>query len=139
MLPNDRFIHGLIAFFCAHVIYVVAFPVDDMLSWKSLIVAIVLVSLFIIYLLLLRPGIVAEGSIKLLIPVALYMVIISLMVYQGILSGQPLLIAGALSFYLSDAILAWNRFVKPLRWGTYGVMTSYYFAQYCIALSVGAN
>ena len=37
--------------------------------------------------------------------------------------------AGATLFYLSDATLAWNRFVEQRRFGQIGVMTTYHLSQ----------
>jgi len=79
-------------------------------------------------------------------PVLLYMTVISLMVHQalsgvqiggGLLAQPALAMGGALLFYISDFILAINRFV----FGGEGennsiwVLSTYYCAQLFIALS----
>jgi len=40
---------------------------------------------------------------------------------------------GAILFYISDSILALNKFIKPIPNAQLGVMVTYYSAQYCIA------
>lgn len=137
MLPSDRFIQGLSSFFVAHVLYVIAFSqlpfTLDINAWIYAAILLVIASAY--YALLFSP-VREQGGIKLQIAVGLYILIISWMVWQALLTGQELLIAGALLFYLSDAILAWNRFKKKLAWGDYGVMITYYSAQYLLALSL---
>ena len=66
----------------------------------------------------------------------LYVTAISLMVLAAVGTRQPILLVGALLFYLSDAILAWNRFVRPLPGANLGVMSAYFAGQYLIAVSV---
>ncbi|TCS93610.1 lysoplasmalogenase [Hazenella coriacea] len=137
MLPSDRFIQGLSSFFIAHVLYVLAFgQLSFTLGVSSWIYATILLVVAVTYYALLFSPVREQGGMKLLIAVGLYILIISWMVWQALLTGQELLIAGALLFYLSDAILAWNRFKKKLVWGDYGVMITYYSAQYLLALSL---
>lgn len=138
MLPSDRFIQGLVSFFIAHVLYILAFGQSEWtLDFNAWIFAAILVVIGTIYYALLFSS-VQQGGLKLLIAVGMYILIISWMVWQALLTGQLLFIAGALLFYLSDAILAWNRFKMKLVWGNYGVMITYYSAQYLLALSLSS-
>ena len=77
------------------------------------------------------------------VPVIAYTLVISLMVHQAIAllaggvleQGRALLaIAGAVLFYLSDVILAANRFWKPWRYNRYSLYL-YFGGQLLIALS----
>mgnify|MGYP001811235089 CR=1 FL=1 len=52
--------------------------------------------------------------------------------------GPRLAIGGAL-FVLSDGLLAWDRFASPLPMAPLWVLSSYWAAQWCIALSVAAE
>jgi alkenylglycerophosphocholine/alkenylglycerophosphoethanolamine hydrolase len=70
---------------------------------------------------------------------------ISLMVWRGLdtlfqaesLPFRPLLVgSGAILFYVSDAALTWDRFIRPLPLRQVIVMGTYFTAQYCFALSV---
>ncbi|SFS72811.1 lysoplasmalogenase [Marininema halotolerans] len=136
MHPADRFIQGLISFFIAHVIYVIAFQRAGSIEVHSISIALLLIIIGVLYLFVIANHVKAEGGFPLLLAVIAYMTIISFMVYQAVLSGELILIIGACSFYLSDAILAWNRFIKKYPRGQFAVMLTYYFAQVMIAYSV---
>jgi uncharacterized membrane protein YhhN len=47
--------------------------------------------------------------------------------------------AGAALFFLSDAILAWNKFVSPIRYGRLMNMASYHLGQLLIALAAALH
>lgn len=137
MLPN-RFMQGLVAFFLAHLCYITAFPFSWHLGQALGITAILLLlSLWFFYRLL--PHLRHSNEKKLPIAVLLYILVISIMLWKAVLTGNYLLIAGAILFYISDAILAWNRFVRSMNWAKYAVITTYYTAQYLFALSLGAD
>ncbi len=63
------------------------------------------------------------------IPVSAYLIVISTMVVVAVGTGEPWLIAAAATFYVSDAILGWNRFVAPVGWMPLAVMVTYHLAQ----------
>lgn len=136
MLPSDRFVPGLISFFIAHVVYVVAFPAKWEITGTTVLEIFVLLAIATIFFRYLRPGVKQDGGVVLQIAVLLYISVISLMVFRALQSGMLLLIAGALLFYLSDAILSWNRFVRKHKWGEFGVMITYFLAQTLFALSL---
>jgi uncharacterized membrane protein YhhN len=71
----------------------------------------------------IATGLTKIGKAGLKIPVLIYMIVISLMVYSALMTFTRLgwLTASALSasigavlFFISDSILAWDRFVNPL-------------------------
>jgi uncharacterized membrane protein YhhN len=43
---------------------------------------------------------------------------------------------GAVLFLISDTLLAWNRFVRPVRFGSLGVHVTYHVAQGLLVLSL---
>lgn len=135
LLPN-RFLQGLAAFFVAHLLYILAFTVEFTFRGRDLLLLTALALAAVPVFRLLRPGVLERGGPGLLFAVGLYMTAISVMVWRAVALGDPLVIAGAVLFYISDAILAVNRFAKPFAWADYAVMTTYYGAQYCIALSL---
>ncbi|TMD97883.1 MAG: lysoplasmalogenase [Chloroflexi bacterium] len=51
-------------------------------------------------------------------------------------TGSLVALAGALLFFYSDAILAWNRFVKPIRYGRIVNLVPYHLAQVVLVLSL---
>jgi uncharacterized membrane protein YhhN len=135
MLPKDRFLHGLISFFLAHVCYVVALLQlgTDQLHRSASIALLILAALFC---LLIASSVKKYGGVRLLLAVFLYIAIITGMTILGVSSGNPLLIVAALLFLLSDAILAVNRFLVRFAASQYLIMSTYYTAQYLFALSV---
>ena len=72
---------------------------------------LVLILFGAVYIYFLRPGVKEEGGGRLQFAVLSYVLVISLMVWTAWFTGSSLLLIGALLFYLSDAILGWNRFV----------------------------
>jgi uncharacterized membrane protein YhhN len=68
--------------------------------------------------------------------VTAYVLVISAMVVSAGASGQPLALAGALSFYASDALIAWGRFIRELPHGRLAVMVTYHLAQVALVASL---
>jgi uncharacterized membrane protein YhhN len=137
MLPRDRFIQGLVSFLLAHLFYIAAFTLDGR-PRASLLTALPLLIYGSIMLRQLRPF---PGRLRL--PVVLYMLVILVMVWQAsnrwISNGTAaagLALAGASLFAVSDSVLAWNRFRRPFRSAQFFILSSYYAAQWLIALSV---
>lgn len=137
MLPN-RFMQGLIAFFVAHLLYMNAFAQIGGYGSLNWVAGVALLVVGLGFRRLLIPGVQTKGGSNLATAVSLYIVVISLMLYGAIGTAQPLALAGAGLFYLSDGQLAINRFHRPFWWADYGVMSTYYLAQFCLALSIGA-
>jgi uncharacterized membrane protein YhhN len=81
-------------------------------------------------------GVVAHGHRELVAPVVAYMVVLSAMFAVALATLNPLAGLGAGLFFCSDTVLAWNRFVRPLRWGPLAVIVSYHLAQALLVLSL---
>lgn len=137
MLPSDRFIAGLASFLVAHLCYIIAFTsrTGFQVSIPWLIPCLLIGG---VMLALLWPHL---GGLK--IPVLAYMVVILVMLWQGL--GQlgrgaqlsALLAAiGAVWFVISDSTLALNRFREPFAASRAIVLSTYYLAQWLIALSI---
>ena len=136
MLPRDGlFIYGLASFLFAHVAYFIAFrPLPD--EWW--IPAILLLPVAIVLVSKMKRG---AGS---LFPaVVAYMAAILAMVVAAV-SGYwepeaadswPFAAVGALLFMSSDALIGWNRFVKPLAWGPVAIIVTYHLAQMLLVAS----
>jgi alkenylglycerophosphocholine/alkenylglycerophosphoethanolamine hydrolase len=126
MISLDRFfLVGLIAFLFTHIFYITGFR-DEFTSTNawSLILAIVLA---INVGRLLRRIVVAmrtKGENRLVVPILLYGTVISVMLYAAMstiynptwTTGAAFFVSlGAFLFCASDTLLAWNRFVSPVR------------------------
>jgi uncharacterized membrane protein YhhN len=138
---NKAFKAGLVAFLLGHIMYVFAFigltrPSD----WPTFgHVFIVSASLGAFYW--LRPHLGA-----MLVPVALYVIVISLMLAAAwVVFVNPemhrealwFIFLGALCFYVSDLFVARERFVKSQFINRLLGLPLYYGGQFCIAFSVG--
>jgi uncharacterized membrane protein YhhN len=150
LIPQENaraFLLGLVAFLCAHLIYIAAFiylqvAFLDRIHWPGeLVDGVALVVVGVAVYRYLRPGL---GGMRL--PVIGYVVAISVMVHRALGVAwvhpgprtQPLLIAlGALLFYVSDAILAVNKFRMDGQMANYRLynLSTYYTGQLLIALS----
>ncbi|MBW3561886.1 MAG: lysoplasmalogenase [Actinobacteria bacterium] len=135
-LMFDRFLPGLGSFLVAHLAYVAGFVARDVtpgLAAVGLIaVAVVVVPLGARILTAVRRG--PERSFA--VPVAVYIVVIAGMAVAAIGAGVPLGIVGAITFLVSDAIIAWNRFVEELSWGPVTIMVTYHLAQGALVVSL---
>jgi sterol desaturase/sphingolipid hydroxylase (fatty acid hydroxylase superfamily)/uncharacterized membrane protein YhhN len=131
MFPG-YFIPGLVAFLLAHLAYIALFRQGvGWLPSRSALMAVVGVA-GVMYAVLWFGGLPAG----LRAPVAAYVVAIALMAAQAIgratvlRDGPSVLVAvGAVSFMLSDTLLAINRFVTPLPMSQVWVLSTYYSAQ----------
>jgi len=144
---SDRwFIPGLAAFLLAHISYIVGLNVplpNVSLLWSSL-VALILALAAARLLRRIISSIHQKGLKRMAFPVGLYGAVITLMLLSALLTlsnldWKPLtsilVASGALLFYMSDSVLAWNKFVSPLRNGRLINMILYHLGQ--IALVVG--
>jgi len=148
LLFIDRFfIFGLAAFLLAQTAYLVGFntpPPESSAIWSIGIAIVVGLSAARI----MRPiieGIRKKGQVRLVGPVAVYGVVITLMLLSALLtlfrpdwkSTPALLVSiGAFLFFLSDIVLAWNRFVVPIQRGRMLNIGLYHLGQIAIIAGV---
>jgi uncharacterized membrane protein YhhN len=135
MLPRDMFVFGLTAFLLAHIAYAVGL----------VMAGVGLAGLFVGVVVVVAAGIgigqrIVAGARRteaaLASPVTTYMVVISAMVVCAFGTGMALAIAGALLFYLSDALIGWGRFVVAHPRGDLAVMVTYHVGQTLLVLSL---
>ena len=141
------FLVGLVAFLCAHLAYIAAFIQAQRAFGLSInlmadiIAAVVLALIGGAMFSVLRPGL---GKMRL--PVLLYILVISTMLHRalsvafawrGVAFDALLMVFGALLFYISDAILAFNRFRmdNKMPHGRAYNLSTYYAGQLLLALS----
>src|SRR3954452_1342301 len=135
MLPKDRFIFGLVAFFLAHVAYVIAFHIHggtpQAVAWSA---TVVLFADAIVLPRILRA--LQRDHPQLMLPVMAYVVVLSAMVTSAVATGIVLAGIGGVLFLMSDGTLAWNRFVKAIPGGPLVVIITYHLAQAALVLSL---
>ena len=141
---ESYFLWGLFSFLIGHICYTSAFYLDfksaPELDKRGARIAIGTCAILVIgFYLYLRPYL---GHMKL--PVMIYMLVISMMVMMACFRNLRvnaisfnLILTGAILFMISDAILAYNKFVQPFSTGQIIIMSSYMAAQYLI--TIGAS
>jgi uncharacterized membrane protein YhhN len=70
------------------------------------------------------------------VPVTAYVAVISFMLASAFGTRNAFAIVGAGLFYVSDALIAWDRFVKPRPWARLAIMTTYHLGQVGLVLSL---
>lgn len=141
MSNPDYFIYALITFLLANLCYIRAFYLDFLsaqeLDKKVARIAIAACSLgSIVFYLYLRPYL---GGMKL--PVMIYIFMVSMMVMMSVFRrlrvndlSFNLIFAGALVFAVSDALLAYFKFVGPSNLSGMMIMGTYMIAQFLIVM-----
>ena len=135
MLPDDRFVPGLVSFLSAHVAYIVGMIVAGLDPLGVIAGVLIVAAAGVVVGQRVLAG-VRRTAPGMLGPVVAYMVVISAMVVGAVGTGRALAIAGALSFYASDSLIAWGRFVKAHDWGRLAVMVTYHVGQALLVLSL---
>ena len=136
--PEDLFVFGLGAFLVAHLAYLKAYLVDcRRLALLPLAVALIAgVSLL---------GVMASSGLgDLLIPVCVYALAISAMLWRALArlgtqvpkKSAMLAAAGALIFVVSDSLIGIDRFVIKFSAAPYLIILFYWVGQWGIAASV---
>jgi uncharacterized membrane protein YhhN len=136
MLPRDLFVAGLVSFLLGHVAYIVGLRVDGgslgALAVAGAVVAVVAAAVGSRVVAAVRRG----PQRALTAPVVTYMVVISAMVACALATGNVLAATGGALFFASDALIAWNRFVRPLVWAPVAIMVTYHLGQAGLATSL---
>jgi uncharacterized membrane protein YhhN len=144
LLPPERFLYGLVAFFVAHVAYAGMFLVLGPLSQlQPGLAAAGLVGALAVAALAGRPILAAATRANLRRPVAAYLGAILLMAVAGTASGSIPGLIGAWLFIASDTVLGWDRFVAAPATGSrqsharrLAVLVPYHGAQLLLAAAV---
>lgn len=146
MLSLERFfLWGLVSFLIAHILYIVGFnlPMPGLSAW-SVILAVLIGWGGARVLRRIVSAALEKGQTRMRLPIVVYGLVISLMLLSAMLklndlswgAGAALLVSfGAFLFYLSDVILAWNKFVAPIQHGRIFNIAAYHLGQ--IALIAG--
>lgn len=126
MISLDRlFLPGLAAFLLAHLSYITGFRAEltTVNVWSLILLAFIAINASRL-LRRIVGAMRARGENTLILPVIAYGIVISIMLYAAMsttsnLTWSPLaaslVSAGALLFVASDVILAWMKFVAPLK------------------------
>jgi alkenylglycerophosphocholine hydrolase len=135
ILDYDRqggFIYGLAAFFIAHLFYIFS-----MGKWKVKKGKLLLGISYIIYGLIII-GMIYPNLGELKLAVIGYMIVLLLMGLTTLFCTRSnlWLIAGGISFVLSDSLIGIDKFYTEIPLSAILIMLSYYFAQYALVRGI---
>ena len=135
MLRRDRFVQGLVSFLLAHVCYVAGLAQAPLRAQPAAVgLVLVTVAVIVVGRVVLRA--VRADHPALFAPVIVYLVVIATMVVTAWAAGPALAVAGAVLFFISDSILAVQRFVRSSSWAPVAVMVTYHLGQAGLVLSL---
>jgi uncharacterized membrane protein YhhN len=129
LLAFDEFIFGVAAFLLAQLSYAVLFR----LYWQGIYNRWPLSVLLIMYMLVMVWWLIPNlGNLKL--PVMAYLMAIAAMGLLAFQSSLPMrwAVLGAVLFMISDSFIALNKFIHPIPYESYWIMSSYYVAQFML-------
>jgi uncharacterized membrane protein YhhN len=145
--PEKWFKPGLVSFLVGQICYVIGFGnlIPQGPVWVAALLAVGIAALFVIVTRKLLSGLRQSGQPQLRIPIIVYALCISLMLYSAAISlidarwdflPALLVTLGALSFYVSDVMNAWSRFVGPIANHRLKIMITYHLAQLLIQVGI---
>jgi uncharacterized membrane protein YhhN len=141
------FFTGLVAFLFAHITYIIGLntPLPSVSPIWSLGLAVILGLTAVRILRRILAGVTQKGLARLVRPVGLYGMVITVMLLSALLtlnsptwkvSAAGLVALGAVLFYFSDILLAWDKFVIPIRNGRLANMVLYHLGQAALVAGV---
>ncbi len=139
------FLPGLVAFLLAHIAYVIGFniPLPELSAWALGMAFIIAIGGGRIIRRILS-ALDGKSQSRMRMPIIVYSLVISVMLLSAMIkltdiswgaNAALLVTVGAFLFYLSDIILAWNKFVTPIQHGRIYNIAAYHLGQ--IALIAG--
>jgi uncharacterized membrane protein YhhN len=146
MLPSDQFIKGLISFLLAQIAYIIVFNGEGILVNLATILMAVAITLIAAPVIGSIVKALREANRnRLVVPVLVYGFFLSLMFWSGGASlyrpgwtrlSAGLTALGAAAFFLSDSILAWDRFASPIKRARLLTMFTYHLAQFALTFGI---
>jgi uncharacterized membrane protein YhhN len=127
---EDLFVFGLGSFLLAHVFYILLFTASNKFNVYRTLPFLVYSGVFFFILQDRLPD-------DLLIPVAVYSFVIA---WMGVWAANRvtsvrsyyLVLSGAISFIVSDSLIAYGKFIHEIPYASFWIMTTYGLAQYLI-------
>jgi alkenylglycerophosphocholine/alkenylglycerophosphoethanolamine hydrolase len=136
MLPGDLLVPGIAAFLAGHLAYIAGFRAGPFSAAGAVVGAAIAGASVAFLMPRVISGLARSGRTSLTVPVIAYVAVISLMAVSSTASGSVVAAAGGLLFFFSDGVLAWYRFVNPVRWGLPVNIVMYQAGQALLVLSL---
>jgi uncharacterized membrane protein YhhN len=143
---ENLFLTGLVAFLLTHIFYLIGFKQQLLApsAWSLVLIFVILLNA-VRLLRRISASMRARGMNRLVYPVIVYGLVISLMLFAAMSTlsdhnwdrGAAFLVSiGAFLFWISDLMLAWNKFVSPLKTGRLLNVAAYQIGQICLIAGV---
>lgn len=136
MLPQNMFVPGLGSFAVAQVLFAVSFAVGETATARWIVATVVAIPAAALLARRFIRAIRSSGHNELVVPVSVYVVVITAMAVAATASGSIVAIVGALVFMLSDSLIAETRFVRERSWHAVSIMVTYHAALAGLSLSL---
>ena len=136
---DGAFLIGLAAFLAGHVCYLAAFARYGLGGLQLLAGLLVVVGVAALTLPRVLSGANTAGGRELTAVVGTYAAVLAATAVLAVGTKSVLTATGGLLFLGSDTVLAWERFVKPIRRGPVIVIVSYHLAQALIVIGLIAG
>ena len=131
---DGHFLGGLLAFLAAHLAYIAAFrriPGEAPIWWC---VGAVVVAVLVVLALMILP--ILRESPRDGIPLVVYALVVGGMTALAWATGLVLVGIGATLFLASDALIAYDRFVREVSWGKLVIHVTYHVGQLLIVFGM---
>jgi len=134
MLSDRWFTAGLAAFLVGHLFYIAGFVAAGHLHRLGFDqVPVIFIAAAVLGQIVGRT---VRRQPVLAAAILVYGVALAGMAGTALADGRPAAVAGGILFLVSDSILAWNRFIRPLGGASVAVMVTYHAAQGALVLSL---
>lgn len=137
LLKEKLFVYGLLAFLLAHICFTYAF-ISCFRFESGLLIPVILLLIGSVYFRFLLPHLKSYA-----IPVAVYFLAIIIMDWSALSisfsSGRDLIYllgVGAVLFSFSDAVIAYNKFVKEFKFSELLILSTYWIAIFIFSVSI---
>lgn len=146
MLKNEQFLAGLVAFLLAHLAYIIGFNQSlPPLDLFGLLMAVILGLIAAQIYKRIAAGLAKQGKESLQKPVFAYTAIIAIMLLSALLTfsrsdwsknAATIVSIGATLFLISDVLLAWTKFIQPIKNGRVKNIAAYHLGQIILIYGV---
>ena len=139
LLPVQLFPAGALSFLTAHIFYIIGLNQTlPAFTWQNLLLVAVVAVIAFLFAQKFFRSLQRRHSKRLKALIIVYMLGITTMLLSALMTplrpdwppaAAAWTVSGALLFFISDSILAWNKFIRPLKRGNLLVMVMYLLGQ----------
>lgn len=133
---DPQFIAGLGSFLFGHICYVIAFVIVGVHALATLAGLLITIGIAGLIIPAVLRGAARDAGPVFAGLVAFYALVLGIMTVDGVGTGIVATAVGAVLFLCSDAMIARERFVAPVRHGKMLIIVTYHLAQFLILIGL---